>query len=481
MDIFEGDFSGQINYYENLGNAQNYIYPAIPYVIPGINMGERAIVSMCDIDADNDYDLFIGNQDGDLYFYRNDGDSVNFDFVYVTDDFAGASVYEINAPSFCDIDDDGDFDLFVGMKWARYPFPPGDICFYENIGTPTNYEFIHITDNYLCFDNGVGYSPILADVDSDGDLDLVGGSSDQKMPYIKNTGTSIEPYFEWAETLWGGTGGFLGGDLTVGDLDSDGDLDKIVSTSDFISYYLISYENVGTPDSAAFEVWQYQFISTMEDWLHPALVDIDADLDLDLLVERDVNTVSSLLWYENIGDSLRPNFDLTAETIYTFDETLFRLRFVDYDADGDYDLFCPGYTGVQYYENIGNIFNPNFQFITINFGDVDYWVTNVTLGDIDNDSDFDMFVSLQQGGMHFYCNISNPLQAELIISIQGSDVILTWGNIASAVEYRIFYQDIPYFTPSGLPQAVVLPPDSSWTDAGAVNQGQKWYRVVVQY
>ena len=478
LDIFEGNYLGQILFYENTGDAYSYIYSDSPLILSGIDVGDKAIVSMCDIDADNDYDLFIGNHNGDLYFYRNEGDSINYEFIYVTDNFAGASVYETNAPHFCDIDGDGDFDLFLGMKWARYPYPPGNISFYENIGNSTEYEFIHITDNYLCFDNGMSYSPILLDVDNDGDLDMVGGSSDQKMPFIENTGTNQEPYFEWKEILWGGSGGFLGGDLAVGDLDSDGDLDKIVSTSDFISYYLISYKNIGTPDSASFIVWQYQFISSTEDWLNPALVDIDNDNDFDLLIETDINWDSNLLWYENLGDSLRPNFSSTPESILIFEETVHNMFFLDYDEDGDYDMFCSGVVGVQYFENIGSVTNPNFTLVTNNFGGIDYWVTNVTLGDIDNDSDYDMFVSLQPGGMHFYRNQSNPSPPVLSITLSYPDVILNWNSIAGAAEYKIYYQDTPYFTPSGSAQATVNPPDTSWIDIGAVNLGKRFYRVV---
>jgi hypothetical protein len=69
----------------------------------------------------------------------------------------------------------------------------------------------------------------------------------------------------------------------------------------------------------------------------------------------------------------------------------------------------------------------------------------------------------------------------LTINIMGDDAILNWQSIGSAEEYRIYYSSNPYFTPSGIPQAVVLPPDTSWTDENAVSQGGRYYRVVVEY
>ena len=45
--------------------------------------------------------------------------------------------------------------------------------------------------------------------------------------------------------------------------------------------------------------------------------------------------------------------------------------------------------------------------------------------------------------------------------------------------YQIFYRDIPYFTPEGIPQAVVLPPDMVWVDEGGVLAGKRYYRMVV--
>jgi hypothetical protein len=69
----------------------------------------------------------------------------------------------------------------------------------------------------------------------------------------------------------------------------------------------------------------------------------------------------------------------------------------------------------------------------------------------------------------------------LTITISGNDALLSWQSIGSAEEYRIYYSSNPYFTPTGTPQAVVLPPDTSWTDENGLMQGKRYYRVVVEY
>jgi len=78
-------------------------------------------------------------------------------------------------------------------------------------------------------------------------------------------------------------------------------------------------------------------------------------------------------------------------------------------------------------------------------------------------------------------SIAFPASPLIIIDVSGNDIILHWQNLTSVSGYRVYYQNVPYFTPGGIPQAVVLPPDTSWIDAGAVGQGQRFYRVVVEY
>jgi len=138
---------------------------------------------------------------------------------------------------------------------------------------------------------------------------------------------------------------------------------------------------------------------------------------------------------------------------------------------------------IEFWRNVGDSINAVFFPEDTLYCDSTYSSASLRpcFSDIDNDGDLDMFVGESGGALLFYRNLENPYQAELTISISGSDVIFNWENVTSAVEYRIYYSNNPYFIPSGAPQAVVLPPDTTWMDAGAVNLGQRWYRVVVEY
>ena len=97
-----------------------------------------------------------------------------------------------------DIDNDGDQDLFVGA----YSDYQTRIKYYQNIGTNAVPLFDAPVDNpfglspfsfYLAF-------PEMADLDNDGDIDLLIGSAADTSQYgdfyyFENTGTSENPHF----------------------------------------------------------------------------------------------------------------------------------------------------------------------------------------------------------------------------------------------------------------------------------------------
>ena len=80
-------------------------------------------------------------RDDNIKFYRNTGTAINPIFTLETENLNSIDVGSISTPTFSDIDNDRDFDLFVGENF-------GGISFFRNIGTATNFNFTLETANF---------------------------------------------------------------------------------------------------------------------------------------------------------------------------------------------------------------------------------------------------------------------------------------------------------------------------------------------
>jgi len=126
--------------------------------------------------------------------------------------------------------------------------------------------------------------PAFADMDNDGDMDIIMSHIGVSIDYYENVGDVNAPSF--AAPVEGAFGiGIIDTDvMTLGDLDGDGDFDLIATTyGGGVSFR----ENTGDASSPQFaapvaDPFGISFISNYVNF--PSLVDIDADGDLDLFI-----------------------------------------------------------------------------------------------------------------------------------------------------------------------------------------------------
>ena len=75
----------------------------------GINAPARLYAPVfADLDNDNDLDLVIGGGDGTLYYYKNTGTIYSPIWAQNNSMFSGIDVGSVSAPTFADLDNDGD-------------------------------------------------------------------------------------------------------------------------------------------------------------------------------------------------------------------------------------------------------------------------------------------------------------------------------------------------------------------------------------
>ena len=96
-DLFVGYVNGTLKFWNHseVGSSPSP-FPATDT----IDVGDDACPSFCDIDADGDYDLFVGNRIGRIQFFENTGTSSTAQYILRNDQFAGVQVDARAAPAF---------------------------------------------------------------------------------------------------------------------------------------------------------------------------------------------------------------------------------------------------------------------------------------------------------------------------------------------------------------------------------------------
>jgi hypothetical protein len=92
----------------------------------------------------------------------------------------------------------------------------------------------------------------LADLDSDGDRDLVVSIGDATLSWYRNTGSAVAPAFAALAQLVDASGaGASFRSVAASDLDLDGDLDLVLGSADGTLYWLANTGQSSAPDFSA--------------------------------------------------------------------------------------------------------------------------------------------------------------------------------------------------------------------------------------
>ena len=303
-----------------------------------------------------------------------------------------------------DLDNDGDIDLVSASQ------DDNTIAWYENNGaeTPT------FTASTIAVSANGAWSVYAADMDNDGDMDLVSASkTDDTIAWYENDGAT-NPSWVAADIDTNATGARS---VYIADLDNDGDMD-IVSAS-YNDNSIAWYEN----DGAANPTWSAVNIDTTASGATSVFAaDFDNDGDLDILASSaNDNTIA---WYENDG-GVNPTW--TASVIATSADVPILISASDMDNDGDVDIVSASKTDntIAWYENDGAA-NPSWTAADINTSAEN--ARGVFVADMDNDGDMDILSASQDDDtIAWYENdgAANPswTAADIVTNIDGANSV----------------------------------------------------------
>lgn len=224
LDAIVAVYGDGFHLLRNVGtaNAPDFVEDDAGFTGP---TGNAAGVTMLDYNNDNLTDLVVGRYDGTLQLWLGDGAGGFTQQTGGADPFVGIDVYGGASPGFADLNGDGFLDIVIARGGGRFDyFTGGAGGFTQQTGG----------DNPLSgFINfGGAQSVSFADVDSDGDLDFISGNGEGGPFLFRNTGTASAPVFtrETSNVFLEDIG--MGSQPVFADIDGDGDLDVVVAYSD---------------------------------------------------------------------------------------------------------------------------------------------------------------------------------------------------------------------------------------------------------
>lgn len=319
--------SGKLGILENEGHGALSLL-----IIEDSTRFDQAAIADFDDDGDLDF-VAVSFSLSAVGLYVNNG-SLNFERQVLADDVTQVDLVEAN-----DIDDDGDVDIIFGGGDFRILFNGGEADFdstkvlitlqggYSSARggiaiTDLNHDgvkdivtFRRVAFGGLYFLDGandfnfslievdgidLGGDVVVLDIDGNGLGDIVRQNTGDDYIAVLYQESVLEFRRELLEINWDNRGR---AQMSVGDLDGDGDPDLVLAENGNVDGDVSWYENI------AGRLYRHTLFGEIQAPKAARLSDLDGDGDLDVVITAgDKNTGSGfqedeVLWYENLGDT----------------------------------------------------------------------------------------------------------------------------------------------------------------------------------
>lgn len=392
MDLILGDVSfNNLNLLVNGGNSQNATMISVNQNFPiGNGSNISAEISSfpaafhLDVNNDNIRDLVVSpNTENNsenfesIMVFLNTAEDNNPSFQYTQNNFLQNKTLDFGSgayPATIDYNNDGLKDLIIGnYGYFSNSNPSSQLALLRNIGSQTEPNFEVIDRDF----GGLGTIP----------LDTI-------------LNQSVKGIFP-----------------TLADLDNDGDVDLIVGDNNGKIHFFKNIANSG--QDAEFELQNVNFFNIdIGQHSTPFLFDMNGDNLFDLIIGQVDGTIS---YAENSGTLYEPIFNTINEDFggisVNNDESLygFSTPYV-YAENNEINILIGSESGqIYHYRSVNNDLSFNFELVSDDFQNLSQGKnTALVYEDFTNDGKRDMFLGMQSGGLFYFVNDSVSSDLEII-------------------------------------------------------------------